>query len=315
MQKLLVDKKENPLLSIIIVNFNGKRFLADCLDSIMEHVTCVYEIILVDNASSDDSCAFMHERYPTIQLVESKVNTGFTGGNNLGVKHARGNMLLLLNNDTKLMMDIAPIISEFDDSSLGVLGCRLFYGDGRQQHSVGYDHTPMRLVLSWMGLGKFSVVSNLFRRNQMKTTAYEIPHRDVCWVSGAFMMTPRVLWEQLGGLDEGYFMYLEDVDYCRRVRSAGYRVAYSPKVEVVHYEGGGKAWLGGRALNNSMRSYIRYTDKFHGYLAALFMRLSLGAIMFCRSGVYGLIFMISGSNIWKEKRHAYLSASMNLFKG
>lgn len=315
MKNIVVDDKFIPVLSIIIVNYNGKHFLADCLDSIAEHVGCTYEIIIVDNASSDGSCEFLRKHYPEVQLIESKVNTGFTGGNNIGVKHAQGNVLLLLNNDTKLTRDISLLLCEFEDPSLGVLGCRLFYGDGRQQYSFGFDHAPMRLVLSWLGLGSFSVAPNLFRRSQINFSAYEIPHADVCWVSGAFLMTPGALWEELDGLDESYFMYLEDVDYCRRVRSAGYRVAYSPKVEVIHYEGGGKAWLGGKALNNSMRSYIRYTAKFHGHLAALFMRMSLGAIMLCRAFSYGLISMVLSSVIWKEKRRAYLSASMNLFRG
>lgn len=308
-------QRESFLLSIVIVNYNGKRFLADCLTSIAEKISCPHEIILVDNASADDSCKFLRERFPHVHLVESKVNTGFSGGNNLGAQHARGQMLLLLNNDTKLLTDIAPVLSEFDDTTLGALGCRLLYGDGRQQYSYGYDHNPLRMVLSWLGLGGISFVPNLFRRNQMNDAAYEFSHRQVSWVSGAFLMTPKALWDRLGGLDDGYFMYVEDVDYCKRVRDAGYRVAYTPQARVTHYEGSGKTWLGSRALGDSMRSYIRYTGKFYGSFAALLMRGSLAAIMFCRSVAYGIASAFTGSEIRKDKYRAYLAASVNLLKG
>ena len=301
-------------LSIVIVNYNGKRFLADCLDSIAAQVSCACEVIVVDNASIDGSCEFLREHYPAIQLLESAVNTGFTGGNNLGARNARGRILLLLNNDTKLLADIALLLREFSDPSLGALGCRLVYGDGKQQYSIGYDHTPLRLVLSWLGLSKLFGASKWFSRNQADDAVYRRAQREVSWVSGAFLMTPRAVWEKLGGLDEGYFMYLEDVDYCRRARDIGCRIAYTPEVDVIHYEGGGKAWIGGKALNNSMRSYLWYTAKFHGRMSVLFVRSVLAAVMFCRAAVYGLMSIMSAMTIWKEKRQAYLLASINLLK-
>ena len=308
-------KDDGVILSIIVVNYNGKQFLADCLDSIAEKVSCPHEVILVDNASADDSCIFLRENYPDLHLIQSKVNTGFTGGNNMGAQHAKGRLLLLLNNDTRLLTDIAPILSEFDDHALGVLGCRLFYGDGRQQHSFGYEHTPLRLVLSWLGLGSISLVPNWFRRNQMNNAAYEISHAQVSWISGAFLITPKSLWDSLGGLDDGYFMYVEDVDYCKRVQKSGYRIAYTPQAEVIHFEGSGKVWLGSKALNNSMRSYIRYSGKFYSGFAVLLMRMSLAAIMFFRSLAYGVASVLTGSEILKDKNKAYLSASVSLLRG
>jgi len=98
------------------------------------------------------------------------------------------------------------------------------------------------------------------------------------------------------------------------VRNIGYRVAYSPAVDVTHYEGGGKVWIGGKALDNSMRSYLWYTAKFHGRMSVLFVRSALAAVMFCRAAVYGLMSIMSAMTIWKEKRRAYLLASINLLK-
>lgn len=302
------------LLSIIIVNFNGKHFLADCLDSIEKQISCSHEVILVDNASSDGSAEFIREKYPFVILVESRVNTGFTGGNNLGARLARGRFFLLLNNDTKLLSDIAPLLNEFEDDTLGALGCRIYYGDGRQQFSFGFEHTPSRIILSWLGLGGILLLPNWFRRNEMNVGSYDEPHKDIDWVSGAAMLTARSLWEQMKGLDEGYFMYIEDVDYCKRVRNAGYRVAYSPDAEVIHYEGAGKPWLGSNALNYSMQSYIRYIGTFYGSCNVFLLRGCLASIMFCRAMVYGIISLFSGSELLKDKERAYFLASATLLK-
>jgi GT2 family glycosyltransferase len=128
-------------------------------------------------------------------------------------------------------------------------------------------------------------------------------------------MTPKALWDRLGGLDNDYFMYVEDVDYCKRARDAGFRIAYTPHAEVIHYEGSGKIWLGSNALGNSMRSYIRYIRKFYGSFATLLMRMSLATVMLLRSMAYGMASLLTGSEILKDKNKAYLSASLNLIKG
>ncbi|HET7832226.1 MAG TPA: glycosyltransferase family 2 protein [Gallionella sp.] len=304
-----------PQLSIIIVNYNGRQFLADCLDSIARHVSCPHEVIIVDNASRDGSCDFLRSHYPDVQLIESRVNTGFTGGNNLGAQYARGKLLLLLNNDTRLVTDLSPVLRQFDDPQLGVLGCRLRYGDGRQQLSIGFDHTPMRLVLSWLGLGSISALPRWFRRSEMCLDKYAQDHANVAWVSGACLFTPRALWQQVGGLDTGYFMYVEDVDYCKRVRLAGYRVAYTAAAEVVHYEGSGRAWVGGSALRHTMHSYLRYSKKFHSSFSVLSLRALLAAVMLARALAYGVCTFFSRSQIWQEKNKAYRAAAITLLKG
>ena len=301
-------------LSIIIVNYNGKRFLADCLDSIARHIPCPHEVIMVDNASIDESCAFIREHYPAVRLIESPINTGFTGGNNLGARSAKGPLLLLLNNDTKLLSDIVPAMNEFEDATLGVLGCRLFYGDGRQQLSFGYDHTPLRLILSWLGLGALKIAPTIFQRNQIEHLAYEYPHPCVAWVSGAFLLTRKTLWNRLEGLDESYFMYVEDVDYCKRIRDMGYRVAYSPSVQVTHYEGAGKVWIGAKALSDTMNSYLIYTRKFYGPTVVGVLRMALVAVMLSRALIYALRSTITSSSVVREKRQGYMSASRQLLK-
>lgn len=292
------------LLSIIIVNYNGRRYLADCLASISEHASCSYEIIVVDNASTDGSREYLREHFPHVRLIESEKNLGFSGGNNLGAKASKGSLLLLLNNDTRLTSSLAPAVNEFDtDKQLGVLGCRMSYGNGAFQPSVGFEHTPLRVVLSWIGIGGFSFAPRIFKRVDDEESHYTIP-LEGAWVSGAFLMTRRDIWEELSGLDERYFMYIEDVDYCKRSRMTGYKVAYTPSVTIIHYEAGGKSWIGDRALTDSMRSYIVYFDKFSNRYAALFVRAGLSVVMSGRAFAYSLGSLIFKSPVYGEKAAA-----------
>jgi len=176
-----------PQLSIVIVNYNGHRFLADCMKSIRRYVRCDHEVILVDNASTDGSVHYIATHFPTVRLIESAVNTGFTGGNNIGVRAANGELVLLLNNDTKLLGSVDDAVAEFNHANVGALGAHLFYGDGRNQTSVGYEHTPLRIVLSWVGLSKYAALPTLFRRIECapQVTA-QCQSRGVCISNGFF---------------------------------------------------------------------------------------------------------------------------------
>lgn len=298
-----------PLLSIVIVNYNGLRFLDECIASIAAHVHCSHEVIVVDNASADDSVEYIARNFPHVRLIASAINTGFTGGNNMGVREARGELVLLLNNDTKLLTPIDAAVAAFDDARLGALGVHLFYGDGRNQPSVGYEHTPSRIVLSWLGLASVVALPTVFRRNETRAAFYEQSHADVVWVSGAFLLTRRTLWNAIGGLDERYFMYVEDVDYCKHVQLHGFRVAYLPEVRVCHYEGSGKAWIGQTALTRTVRSYKLYLSKHYGDLVARLTGTLLAIVLWLRVPVYTVRQKLLGNAIAGEKAAGYAAAA------
>ncbi len=305
-----------PVLSVIIVNYNGKAFLSDCLDSVQRYNSFEYEVIVVDNASIDGSCEYIEKHYPNVRLIASNKNLGFSGGNNLGTAYARGEIILLLNNDTRLLSSLLPAVKEFDrDEKLGVLGCRMFYSNGGFQPSFGYEHTPLRLVFSWVGLGGFLIFPRIFKRVNIDANHYSIYQHNVAWVSGAFLMTRRDLWEKLGGLDEKYFMYIEDVDYCKRVREAGYRVVYTPYVEIIHYQGAGCAWIGENALRNTKNSYLIYTKKFYGKCSIVFLRTGLCIVMFMRAIAFYFLSLFSKSIIVKKKARAFMKVSFQLLIG
>lgn len=145
------DDHENEgelLLSVIIVNYNGLSFLGACLKALTRNVSCPYEIIIVDNNSSDDSRKYITKNWPDVRLICSPDNLGFAKGNNLGAECARGKFLLLLNNDTEILQSLQPLFDYFEDHpDTAIVGSRLRNPDGSVQPSVGHDHSPLRLLL------------------------------------------------------------------------------------------------------------------------------------------------------------------------
>jgi GT2 family glycosyltransferase len=276
------------LVSIIIVNYNGQRFLPECLDSLKGALKrYAAEVIVVDNASSDGSQAWLRQR-SDIVYIESSTNTGFTGGNNLGASKARGDILLFINNDTVVPSVLDPMIDLLQRPAIGISACRLQYGDRRQQFSFGYDHTPLRLVFSWLGTEKKHWLPSIFRRIETDPAKYQVDHDNLAWVSGACFAIRTADWRQVGGFDTRFFMYCEDVDLCLRVRKQGLQVAYTAQSTVIHFEGAGKSWIGPAALRRTVRSYQLFTEKHCGHAWAVFVSVTLGSIFLLR----GLAFKV-----------------------
>ncbi|SCZ67287.1 hypothetical protein SAMN03097708_03117 [Thiohalomonas denitrificans] len=225
-------------LSIIIVNYNGGHFFDACLRSIAEHVPFEHEVIVVDNASSDGSVEYLRSTHPEVTLIESQSNRGFAGGNNLAASYAKGNFLLLLNNDTILLNDLARALAFMEsDPSVGILGARMLGKNNEYRCSAGYFPEPWRLAK----------LSSLYRKdNEFGNGVFSnnISARQVDWVEGSFLLTPASLWRDLGGLDEAYFMYVEDVDYAKRVADSGKSVLYFPEISYMHFGGYGQSRIG-----------------------------------------------------------------------
>jgi len=300
------------LVSYIVVNYNGKQFLADCFKSIAQHTSIPYEIILVDNASTDGSVQFIEDNFPQVTLIKNEDNLGFTGGNNIGAKVAQGDFFLLLNNDTKLLSDIAPMVNILQETpNTGAVGGRLYYGDGRQQCSIGLPHTPHSILLSWLGLKSFHLLPDCFRREVQLPDFYACKHSSISWLSGAFLMIPKNIWQEVQGFDNTYFMYLEDVDICKRIRKAGYTIKYTPEAEAIHYEGGNKEWVGSNALSSTFRSYLIFTTKFYGKNTAAKVQLGLRLIFKARAYMYGIMHLITGKQLFADKSMAFKDIAKN----
>jgi GT2 family glycosyltransferase len=213
-----------PAVDLIVLNWNAKTYLDACLRSLAAQEYPHARIILVDNASSDDSVAFVRTHFPDVEVIASAVNRGFSGGNNLGLAHSRADIAVLVNPDVEappgwLTALIAPMLA---DARIGIAGSLLCDADGAIQHAGGLVKPPIGLT-EHVGRGSREV------------HAYAAV-ADVDYVIGAAMAIRREVVARIGGLDETFFLYYEDVDYCARARHAGFRVVYAPTPPVVHHE-------------------------------------------------------------------------------
>ncbi|NWF50117.1 MAG: glycosyltransferase [Ignavibacteriaceae bacterium] len=227
-------------LSIIIVNYNVKEFLQNLLHSIFKAGTNLnYEIIVVDNASDDGSAEIIREQFPAVKLIVNKVNLGFGKANNLAMKIAAGKYLLLLNPDTIVREDtFEKMISFFEKhKEAGLAGCKILNPDGTLQLACRRSFPG-----PWTSFTKVTGLSNLFPKSKLfarynLTYLNENETYEVDAISGSFMMMTKEVYDKVGGFDEQFFMYGEDLDLCYRIQKAGYKVYYVPETQIIHYKG------------------------------------------------------------------------------
>jgi len=249
-------------LSIIIVSYNAKRHLHDCLTSLQRHPPALsYEIVVVDNASADGS-ADVAAGFGGVQVIRSERNVGFAAGNNIGIKASRGEHLLLLNNDTIVRSGaIDALVARMRrEPDVGVIGPRLVDGDGRAELSFGPTLTPLnewrqgRLV---RGLADND--PEIVREVETITRQEQRPD----WVTGACLLVRRTDAEAVGLLDERFFMYTEDVDFCASIRARGRQVLFMPSAEIVHLRGRSAATAFAATRKAYERSHLAFYRKHH----------------------------------------------------
>ncbi|WP_160044160.1 glycosyltransferase family 2 protein [Paenibacillus sp. USDA918EY] len=228
-------------LSILIVNYNTCQLTTDCLRSVFASETAYeYEVIVIDNHSSDGSVASIREEFPNVTLIANTENTGFAKANNQGMAAAKGRYVLLLNSDTVVQKETLQTMLAFMDEhpKVGASGCKVILPDGSLDKACkrGFP-TPSASFYYAFGFSK------LFP-DKPKFNQYQLGHLDpdqeypVDCLVGAFMLVRRETIEQIGGLDETFFMYGEDIDWCYRIKQAGWDIHYYPKTQIVHYKGG-----------------------------------------------------------------------------
>ena len=249
----------NPALSIIIVSFNARIDLERCLESLRAAPPAAsHEIIVVDNGSTDGSAAAAGQD-AAVTVIEAGANLGFARANNVGIRASTGTNILLLNSDTIVPAGaIDRLLAELDrDDAIAVVGPRLVDGSGRAELSFGPMIGPLN-ELRQKRLARSGSVEAL-------TTARQYPD----WVSGACLLVRRRDAEAVGGLDERYFMYTEDVDFCAAIRAAGRRILFTPDVEIVHLRGRSAATAPIATRDHYRRSQQAFYDKHHPAWAPL----------------------------------------------
>lgn len=237
---IVLGKNTKPPLTIIIVNYNVRDFLLQCLRSIERAATQLdVEVIVVDNHSTDGSVEYLRPLFPHVTWIESRENLGFGRGNNVGITQAQGNYTLLLNPDTILSEDTLDVMKEYMDShpEVGIAGCKVLNADGSFQVQCrrGFP-TPWASFCKLFGLQKLFPTSPLFARYN-QTFRSENDEYYVDALIGAFMFCRTPMLQALGGFDEDFFMYGEDLDLCFRASNAGWKTAYYPKTTTLHFKG------------------------------------------------------------------------------
>ncbi len=267
-----------PDLSILIVSWNVRALLLACLDALPQAVgdEFSYEVIVVDNASTDGTVDAVRQTLPHVRIIANKENRGFTGGNNQALAAARGRYLLFLNPDTRpLPGSIAELIRYLEaHPQVGIVGPRLWYGDGRPQPNRRRFPTLLTLFTESTIIEHYLPRLPIFARFKMADRPDDRV-QEVDWLVGAAMLARREVYEQIGPLDEGFFMYSEELDWCRRARAAGWRVVYDPAAEIIHYEGQSSQQVVARRDIAFFSSRVRYTRKYHGAFWAELLRMWL----------------------------------------
>lgn len=229
-------------LSIIVVSYNSLKLLKECLDSLLAYPTDEkFEIIVVDNNSSDGSAAFVESRYPQVRLISNDKNIGFASANNLAIKSSDSDLILLINSDCRVYKDSLNMLIYFMDNTpgVGIAGPKIINSDGSIQFSC-------RRFPSIFNAGLHSILTNIAPDNPF-SRKYKLA--DICrdkpfevdWVSGSCMLIRRISLKDTGYLDENYFMYAEDVDICYQMWKKNWKVYYFPYSEILHHIGGSTA--------------------------------------------------------------------------
>jgi len=265
-----------PQVAIVIVSFNTRPDLLHCLAS-LQNVASPIEVVVVDNASDDGSAEAARQSFPGAQVIASLANEGYSKANNRGWRATRAPFVLLLNSDTepgpRAVETLVEILQTRPD--IGVVGPRTVGSDGSIQVSSGPDLTPLA---EWK---QRRLVRGVAQRDRaalaLAESRYSREH-EPAWVSGACLLTRRVHLEAVGGLDEGFFLYEEDVDLCVRIGRLGLRVLFTPAAEVLHHRGRSMARTPGRARFEYHRSHLLYYRKHHGRLRVALLRLHLAAL-------------------------------------
>lgn len=266
-------------LSIIIVNYNTKELLKQTIQSIINAVNLgnniKYEIIVSDNCSCDGSIEMLKEEFKQVILIQNKNNLGFSKANNVAIKRAIGKYILLLNSDTVVVNDcLVKCVSYMnDEKNIGALGCKVMLANGKLDHACkrGFP-TPRTSLYYMLRLHKFFPDNKKFGQYTLDYLD-ENNINEVDSLTGAFMMVRREVIDKVGLLDEEFFMYGEDIDWCFRIKEAGFKVVYFPKAEIIHYKGGSSK----RKKNKTIYEFYRamylfyrkhYYDKHNIFITA-----------------------------------------------
>ncbi len=280
-------------VTVIVVNWNTRDLLARCLRSLYDAAEgLTLEVIVVDNASQDGSVEMVRERFPQVRLVENDENVGFARANNQAMPFATGRYLLLFNSDAVATPGAIRALVSLADSEprAGVVGAQLLNPDGTFQASYTPFPTLWQEFLILTGLGRAMLGDHYPSRGPEEERGAQIVDR----VEGACMLVRREAYEQVGGLDERYFMYAEEVDWCYAMNKAGWQVWYQPAAKVIHFGGGSSRHRRPQREGDLYQSRVRFFRKHYGDWPARLLKVQLYTLTAIKLVVHKALRFLSG---------------------
>jgi hypothetical protein len=279
------------IASIIVVNWNTRDQLAACLQSIEFSLTATrlapVETFVVDNASSDGSAEMVRDRFGWVQLIVNDTNVGFARANNQALRLSAGEFVLLLNSDTLLPSNALPQLIEFlqQNPPVAAVAPKLINSDGSFQAS--YAAFPTFFSELWLITKLARLISGPYAPSPRPRSNESA--RSVDWVAGAALLLRRAAIDQVGGLDEKYFFYGEETEWCWRLRLAGGQVWYLPQVSITHYGGASSRQSSIESYAQLYFSKVQFFQTAYGLTAAHRLRIMLSVVAMCRFAVWLLI--------------------------
>ena len=283
-----------PILSAIIVSYNTRQTTLDCLRALMADIRELpAEVFVVDNASRDGSAAAIRSEFPSVLMIENQRNAGFGAANNMALRMARGNHILLLNSDAFVkpgaISALLQLISRRPE--VAVVGPRLTNADGSLQRSCYRFPSPLRAVYENLLLTAAFPNHSLVGDYRRWEHDFE---RDVDFVIGACMLVRREAFDGVGGFDEQFFLYAEEEDWCKRIADAGWKVTFTPAAEVMHLNGGSGKSQPDRVFDEFHRGAERYLRKHHGSIGLFVYRVAIVFGSLVRISVFSLSILMPG---------------------
>lgn len=298
-------------LSIVILCWNDRKVIGDCLRSIYTSTRSTrFEVIVSDNGSTDDSVEFIRSNFPQVQVLENKANLRFSKGNNVGISVCKGRWILILNPDTIIHNGALDKWTQFANQhyEAGGFGCRVLNPDGSYQGCAQPFPTVWREWLAAFYLRPLGYISDKFICDTYLAWNGRT-ERLIDWQAGCALLVRGDLLKQLGGFDEQFRYYYEDVDLCKRIWNSGHTIIYTPEVCITH--------LGGQSTRNfrvafevdRYRNRYRYFYKYFGRIGALRCRAASLAGIRIRQLGYGLLHFLGRVEMLKERLLLYRAAA------
>ena len=254
-------------ISIVVVTWNGKKVISDCLESLRRYSNdSSVEVLVVDNASTDGTVDHLRQKFPFVKLIVNSTNQGFAKGNNIGIAQAAGRYICLLNSDVEVPEGCLEKMLAFmdDHPDIGMLGPKMILAD----ESIGQSVMGFPTVWNWFcrALNLDTLFKSKLFGGYLRTDFRYDRMEDVEVLTGWFWMVRREALDQVGGLDERYFMYGEDIDWSKRYHQAGWRVVFFPEAHAIHYCGSSSANAPTRFYIEMRRANMQYCAKYHNSL-------------------------------------------------